>query len=988
MMFRLLFACLLFLPSSLSALEISAGGLTREFSHDGKNWRTSAFITPDGRRLTVTSDEFHLRTLDDKHWTVDDYQSDGKPDLTEQSLVFTYTWPANKPRPENAPARVTIRHHHDAALPYLRKQIQLEFDSAATIDRLEVERFTTVETAERGGRGEPVWIGGRWFFGLEHPAGHSRHSDGNTPLPDSHRYELVGNYSFVDLEQRDRETQPRPGLVRLFHFPGFAQPHNLKWSILSQSSITGASAPGEPMENAFLRYLASIAKPDRSFTHYNNWFDGAGKSLKGDNFLNIHRQFKEALKDYNVRIDAMVPDDGWQDRNSVWKPSPGHFPNGFDDLRALSESMIRDGTTLGLWLALDGTNTNIAWGESQGFKKAKPNPYFSQYFAHYSLSADGYRQELEKQLRKLAGDAKISYLKHDFNHLSDTAEGRNHPPTDRHGHEANVDAMIHLLAATRDANPTVYQNLTNWIWFSPWWLPHGDALWMLAGDDGFNGNWPELSTRAMATTDRDTYLWRMWGDPADRPLVPISRLMTHGIIRNPGGQMESKQDSLRDWADHVMMYYGRGIQMKEWYISPTAMTPDHWKSLATIHRWSERNFKALANNRWIGGRPDEGHAYGYIGWHENNAVLVARNPGPAPQTLQIPFNPTTGYLGKTSQPFSARVVYPHHRTWPASFSSGKTIEIEIPGYETLALEFTPGTTKITPPAKPDLTHSNKSTPSTSQTTLTLPPAIPGRSEILVIGYPTLPEVKINGQPASPLRTSKSALNQYAGYARAGMPSDRVRPWQMASYDLRNLLGKPVTLDLSGTETELRAEAWLLLETPQPDEPFDPKDLPWPISANTLRHTHPLIPERPFTSSVSQRTLTPAELKSISLATLHLEVFGISEGFGTKSLLLNGTKIADLPHGPDAWQPCRIELTKETIANLRTNNLIEIHTDRPDDKFKFRALHLRIELPNGEKIRTTLQSTPQTSSDDWTHFEGDAFLTPKEAKPVALDFTNS
>ncbi len=982
MMLRL--AILVSLACPLFALEWrAADGTRREFDFDGQVWRTTGFIDPTGRALPVASDEFHMRTMDDREWTVADYRSAGEPEKTAAGLVFRYVWPEGTALPENAPSRVTVTFESGS---YLRKWIELEFPKAATIDRLEVERFTAIGTATRGGRGEPVFLGDHWFFGLEYPAGHTRYGDGNTPKPDSHRYELVGNYSFVDLEGRDRETKPRPGLIRLFHFPGFAKKDGERWVIRSQSAVVGVTKAGESIERGFARYLESVAKPARSFTHYNNWFDAAGKSLKGDNFTNIHRQFQAALKDYDIKIDAMVPDDGWQNRASVWEPAAGHFPKGFDDLKALSESLRRDGTTLGLWLALDGTNTNVGWGESRGYQKAKPNKYFGQYFAHYSLSADGYRQQLEKQLRKLAGEARVNYFKHDFNHLSDTGDGCNHPATDRHGHEANVDAMISLLAATRDANPAVYQNLTNWVWFSPWWLMHGDALWMLAGDDGFNGNWPELSTRAMATTDRDAYLWRMWGDAADRPLVPVSRLMTHGIIRNPRGQMESPQDTLRDWADHVMMYYGRGIQMKEWYLTPAAMSADQWKSLATIHRWSERNFKALANNVWIGGRPDEGHVYGYNGWDGERGVLVARNPGPSPQVLRVPFDPAAGFAGEAGKSYLARVVYPYHATWPAKFNAGRTMEIEIPGYETLALEFEPGTSSAKPAATPSVAVAVKAGGPSAAAKVERLPDFAGRGELLVIGYPELPEVKIDGEIATPLRTNKAALNHYASYARAGMPSDRVRPWKMASFDLKSKVGKAVTLELSGGEAATRAEAWLLAETKAADEPFNPRDLPWAVSANTRRQTHCLIAERELRAApVPRRALSDSELRGIRKAWLTLEHFGITAGHGTKSLFLNGEKLAELPAGPDEWQTARLEIPASLIAKLKPENSIELRCDATDDKFKFRGSELRVELSDGTQVRSTAQDSPQTRAKDWAHFEGEAFPSNKAAKPVTLRF---
>ena len=271
------------------------------------------------------------------------------------------------------------------------------------------------------------------------------------------------------------------------------------------------------MELAFRDYLATVRKQPRSFTLYNNYFDSAAKNLSGDNLIHVYRDIKTAIDPYGVRLDAMVPDSGWQDRASIWEPSPRYFPGGMADLKSLSQGLNNEGTSLGLWLALDGTSTDIAWGEKNGFIRAQPNSYFKRFFPHYSLSAGKYHDALEAQVRKLVRDAGVTYFKHDFNHLSDTGEGCGHPPTDRHGHEANVDAMIEMLHAARQENPAIFQNLTNRMWFSPWWLMHGDTLWMLAGDDGFNGNWPEISTRAMASTDRDTYLWRMWGDSSDRP---------------------------------------------------------------------------------------------------------------------------------------------------------------------------------------------------------------------------------------------------------------------------------------------------------------------------------------------------------------------------------------------------------------------------------------------------------------------------------------
>lgn len=825
-------------------------------------------------------------------------------------------------------------------------------------------------------RDELVFVNSNWFFGLEYPAGHARHTDGNTPSPDAHHFEKVGNYSDVNLDGHDRDANTRPGLLRLFHFPGDAKPDGQTWKIVSKTAVAGIGIKKQPIELAFQDYVATIAKPARSFTHYNNWFDPAGKNLRGENFVDVYRALKKNIEPYKIRLDAMVPDNGWQNRQSIWEPGAGHFPGGFDDLKKLSENLRKEGTSLGLWLSLDGTTNDIAWGEKQGYARAKANSYFAQYFPHFSLSQPQYKAALISQLRRLTKDAQITYYKHDFNHLSDIGAGNGHPATDRHGHEANVDAMIEMLDACRAENPDVYQNLTNWMWFSPWWLMHGDAIWMLAGDDGFNGNWPELSGRAMATTDRDVYLWRMWGQIKDRPLLPISRLMTHGIVKNAAGQMESKGDTLADWADHVMMYYGRGVQMKEWYLSPSAMSADEWRVLCSIHNWAQANSKALNNTVFVGGRPDEGHAYGYVGWDGKRGVLVARNPSAQEKILKFPCDASTWFRGAPHQDYRARVVFPYHDNWPVAYRSGSEMTFTLPGYATMAFEIEPGRPQkaviVSSPPEVKIQKTGAE--------FTLPNEAMPRCDLLVIGYHALPEVKINGALAQPYRNSTGKINDFASYARSGMPSDKARPWRLAAYDLKNLRGQKISVQFAAPD-ETSVESWLLLERTVKNNPA--KENPWPLAQNTRRQTVPILPETRLGTSVTQRALSADELKSIKSAALAIEVFGVNGGqFGDKEIWLNDTKIGVLPVGGDTWQRAKIEVPAGAV---KLENHLEIRCKDSGDKFKFRGAVLTVQLPEGDLVKTTGQTVPQTSYADWAFFEGIAFPLPEKSAPVMLRF---
>ncbi len=84
------------------------------------------------------------------------------------------------------------------------------------------------------------------------------------------------------------------------------------------------------------------------------------------------------------------------------------------------------------------------------------------------------------------------------------------------GTKQTLDAMIEILTATRKVKPEIYQNITNWIWFSPWWLMYGDALWMLAGDDGMNGTGLKF-LREQWLPLTGIRIYGAWGNPADRP---------------------------------------------------------------------------------------------------------------------------------------------------------------------------------------------------------------------------------------------------------------------------------------------------------------------------------------------------------------------------------------------------------------------------------------------------------------------------------------
>jgi len=917
---------------------------------------TVALASADGKvRLPVESEEFLVRLEDGATFTARDFAGE------ELAGAIEYTRAAGKAYPEGAPTRVRVESHPRVVTAF--------FDRQPKVAALEPERLTVRVRAERGGRGEPVVLDGRWVLLPWHPTTLTRHTDGNEPAAYGRRFEKVGNHSFVDFEKADVDPVRRPGLVRAIEFaPAERQPDGA-WIVRAHGFRLLLCEPGETAEMAVLDLEP---RPLREFTHYNNWFDGSAKAIGGDTLPRVAADFTRVLEGTGIKVSSVVPDNGWQDRASVWQPSKGHFPDGMEGLAKVGRRLREQGASLGLWVAPDMTTNNIGWAEKAGYAKARPNPYFSQYFAHVSLADPAYNRALREQLGRLVSEAKVNYFKFDFNHLSNVS------PTDRHGHVGEFRG----LAAVIDSLPRdVFLNVTNWTWHSPAWRNHADSVWLLAGDDGFNGNWPELAGRAQSTTDRDLFFWRMWGDPKDRPWYPIASIMTHGIIRNPRGQMSFKTDTLQDWCDYVLMHYGRGTLLREWYFLPGSLTPDEWKSVIAVHRWADRRRDDLVNATYVGGRPDEGAAYGYVGWSRDgkSGTLVARNPSAASQTLRVPLDATTLFRGPAGRPWSGARVYPSRVELPLTWTSGGTMEVDLPGYATVALELRPGP-GTGPMVKRMPAARVEPGPGPASAWLTPATFVDGRCELLVIGRPILPVVLVDGKRAAPLRRTKGNINQFPSYAKDGMPTPLARPWEMASYDLSAFRGKRVAVAFEGRRTEV--EAHFLGESPEGSAA--PAGTPTPLTlAGHRRETHlvhlgPPAPAAPLAREAWSK---------VAQARLELEVFGNNgETHGEKAVLLNGAKVGVLPSQGDSWRGASLPVTGAALDGLRAQGPASVarvaqERDR-GDFFKVRGFRLVLTLADGSEWSGD-PSGALTTPGDWPHAEGRRFESATDSGPIPL-----
>jgi len=754
--------------------------------------------------------------------------------------------------------------------------------------------------------------------------------------------------------------------VRLTHFPGRPpRPgEDANTTIISQTAVLGVGAKDDPLELAFADYIETIRRPLRIMLHYNSWYDLRQTEITNEAIISTFEAFrKNVLDPYGIAMTSVVPDDGYQEPQSIWVPRPAIFPDG---LRTLRRELEARGTRLGLWLPFNGFNLDVEWGRRQGFETSDRGRY-------YCLVGPNYNAAIRAALERIIHEGNINYLKHDFNQLQCSAEGHGHLPDERHGHEANLDAQLELMALERRIQPDIFLNVTSYVWHSPWWLKHADTIWMNSSDYGYNKTWPQLSPREWDTSYRDVHFHHLY--IRQRCLVPVSAMMTHGIIHGRYEPLGGPDETLREFADNVMMYYGRGVQLLEWYITPDLMTADRWDVLGRATRWAIRNRDTLEQSVFVGGDPAAGEPHGYAHFKDDRGILVLRNPDLAAQEIAVPFDKSTRYRGPSGQSFVGRVIYPHVEPLPDRYTSGRPIRLRLPGACVMAVELTRGKPSEPPHAPPaplsgraELSMSDNNQP-VIEIEVPVPDEAMPRCDALFVARTT---AAIPPAPATVTLDGNAApLRQADG------PT-----WRMQSVDLRAHRGRTARLRWTPDRNAsvfspppTTVDVWLLAD--RPTEAVAPPDdaLPPAIAQSFRRQAHRLA-EGLALRRENPRHLPDAMLTDIQAAKLRVRVFDSNPEprYRDKFIHLNGHKLANVPAntGPlSAWQEHVIDVTGPAMKSLKRSN--ELIVDNPvGDFFKIGGLALAVQLPDGAWVESLPHDAVYSSIRDWAHFEGTPF----------------
>ena len=889
-----------------------------------------------------------------------------------KSKTFVLTQPELK-----CQIRLTFTAKKDE--PWLRRKISLKSLSKKqlAIDACEQIHWKNCGNTELGGKGQPVFINKSWFIALEHPYSKSFQKDGE---------------------------------VILRQFPG----NKFGKKLFDLQTLVIAAANNGKIRNVMDDYVKSIRRPIKSVSLFNTWCHMREDELTEKNIVQTVKQIHQGFAPYDYMFDVFVIDDGWQEKKSVWGTRDDRLPHGLSGVR---KEIIKQGSRLGLWVSLSGSNLDIKWGEKLGFK-----PAFTRFFC---LSTEPYNETLRKRLKELIRKEKVEYFKHDFNYFVCGRVGHGHFISDDQSSEANVNALLSVLKYEAKLNPNLFLAVTSGLWPSPWWLPYCDTTWMGGKDHDANKKIPALRGSEFEMNYRDGALYKMLVE--EGKVFPLSALMTHGIVdaRHSVYNM-TKEDDI-GWCNYLMNYLGRGTLMREFYISPELITQKRWEMIARGLRWAKRLDNCMAESHFILGNPNKGELFGYKGQCADTAYISFRNPS------FLSTNISLRTLGMTNG--ICEVVYPYHKiideleldnfevpansivqvvTYPARaikvpviknclaeligskeneteykvsiFSGTKTFQVVSPveikaisGDGVIAEKLNSKKWKIT---IPDTSAQSKIKPEIISSKIN-DHGVFSADVFIPKNYNANVIMLINGaEKAAPLITIND--NSVVGKTLVG------DGWRLIEFNCfygtnsiriglqgigKSLSNKLVRVFL---ETEVKAKNFEIKIKHEKVKPVGIYDKPYPILQNTFLNTK-LVGEKkvvlcPASSLLrGYRALKKSELSKIKSAILKIKVFDVNGGkYAEKKIFLNDKLIGTIP--PNApplstWQESELKLPESVLKNIMLDNKISI-IDKTGDAYKIRDLQLEVTLADGRKVATSLNPIIYSTSLEWELGEGE------------------
>ena len=479
---------------------------------------------------------------------------------------------------------------------------------------------------------------------------------------------LAGNNFFCAIETPLSLTDSTPNIIvsyiRLYEpiTNACTQTYSAAWGV----------SPKNQLRRSFLYYIErERAVPYHQKLHYNSWFDLSwiDRKLNEVSCMDRIQTFADSLiVKRNVKMDAFLFDDGWDNNQTLWQFNGG-FTNGFANLSALTKKYNAD---LGVWISPWGgyeedKNQRLIYGRKQN-PPLETNTNGFQFAEGFSLSGPVYYKRFYDVVSNFVKNQGVSMFKFDgVGWGNDTKEAN-----DSYGKD--IHALLKLIPDLRKVKPDLYFSLTVGTWPSPYWLFYGDAIWRSGDDTGYTG---DGSKRQQWNTYRDNNAYQNIVKRGS--LYPLNSLMYHGIIIADHGRPDSLEMSDKTIADEIWSFLATGTNLQEMYINPHKLNKSNWDCLAKAIHWAKENEDIMVDTHWVEGSPVEGQIYGFASWSPKKAILSLRNPSSGKQTIKIDVTK----VFEIPEGFNNDYVFLDARTFDDTriVAQGKIVEITLEPFE-------------------------------------------------------------------------------------------------------------------------------------------------------------------------------------------------------------------------------------------------------------------------------------------------------------------
>ncbi len=381
-------------------------------------------------------------------------------------------------------------------------------------------------------------------------------------------------------------------------------------SVRTREFVVGAGEAGDG-RRAFLNYLdATRAVPARMIFLVNDWYwKDKSRRIEGIQAL------AGVKARTGVPIDSFTLDDGWDVGGDpvagLWGSlGRAQFPGGWEALQAAGRPA---NIAISLWFGpIGGYSERAARIESARALNFETNG------DKFCLAGPRYQSAVVKAFSHWARLG-MDYIKVD-GFWPDCPQTDHGHLTGERGTIEQMDALMRVFAAWREARRNLVIAFTSGSNPSPFWLQHCDFLWRGGVDDDFSGLG---ETFDRYSTFIDSCLQRQ------RPteLAP-SALATFDIV----------QDRIVGCSDaaferNAWWLAARTSLHHDWYVQAGDFTDERWRLLARVGAWAKKHEQVFHLSHMVGGDPSKRELYGFSAFDGRDGTLALRNPSIETRTL-------------------------------------------------------------------------------------------------------------------------------------------------------------------------------------------------------------------------------------------------------------------------------------------------------------------------------------------------------------------